>query len=173
MKSNHYLVGVFGDEDGLLNAIKYVREAGVKIDECYTPYPVHGLGHALGYKRSRLPIAAFVFGLIGTSLALLMQYYMMGIDWPMIIGGKNYTSLPTFFPVTFELTVLVSAFGMVITFLVVSDLRPYGNAKVLDLRATDDKHIMAINLAKNKTAADNIKKILQDSGADEVNEKSM
>lgn len=174
MKNKNYLIGVFSDEDVLLKGVKLVREAGVKIHECYTPYPVHGLGHALGYKRSRLPIAAFIFGVLGTSLALLMQYYMMGIDWPMIIGGKNYTSLPTFFPVTFELTVLLSAFGMVITFLVVSDLRPYGKAKVFDLRATDDKHIMAIDLAKNsKTELAQIKKILQDSGAVEVNEKSM
>lgn len=173
MKKNNFLVGVFSDEDVLLSAVKHVREAGVKIHECYTPYPVHGLGHALGYKRSRLPIAAFMFGLTGTSLALLMQYYMMGADWPMIIGGKDFTSLPTFFPVTFELTVLISAFGMVITFLVASDLRPYGKAKVFDLRATDDKHIMAIDLGKNKTGVEAIKKILQDSGAAEVNEKSM
>jgi len=174
MKKKNYLIGVFNDEDILLTGVKHVRDAGVKIHECYTPYPVHGLGHALGYKRSRLPIAAFMFGMLGTSLALLMQYYMMGIDWPMIIGGKNYTSLPTFFPVTFELTVLLSAFGMVITFLVISDLRPYGKAKVFDLRATDDKHIMAIDLSKNaSTQIVELKKILQDSGAAEVNEKSM
>lgn len=173
MKTNKYLVGVFHDEEVLLKAVKQVRDAGVKIEECYTPYPVHGLGHALGYKRSRLPIAAFMFGVLGTSLALLMQYYMMGIDWPMIIGGKNYASLPTFIPVTFELTVLLSAFGMVITFLIVSDLKPYGKAKVFDLRATDDKHIMAINLKQNKSQVDSIRKVLTDSGADEVNEKTL
>lgn len=173
MKKKNYLIGVFNDENVLLSAIKHVREAGVKIHECYTPYPVHGLGHALGYKRSRLPIAAFMFGITGTSLALLMQYYMMGADWPMIIGGKDFTALPTFFPVTFELTVLLSAFGMVLTFLVASDLRPYGKAKVFDLRATDDKHIMAIDLGKNKNEISAIKKILQDSGAAEVNEKNM
>ncbi|MFP4093678.1 MAG: DUF3341 domain-containing protein [Cyclobacteriaceae bacterium] len=173
MKKNKYLVGVFVDDDVLLSAVKKVREAGIKIHECYTPYPVHGLGHALGYKRSRLPVAAFMFGMLGTSLALLMQYYMMGIDWPMIIGGKNYTSLPTFFPVTFELTVLLASFGMVITFLVVSDLRPYGKAKVFDLRATDDKHVMAISLSNNKVEQKSIEQLLKEHGALEVNEKSM
>ncbi len=173
MKNNNYLVGVFNDDEILLKAVKHVKEAGVKIHECYTPYPVHGLGDALGYKRSKLPVAAFMFGILGTSLALLMQFYMMGIDWPMIIGGKDYTSLPTFFPVTFELTVLLSAFGMVITFLVISDLRPYGKTKVFDLRATDDKHIMAIDISKNKTAIEEIRKVLQESGAAEVNEKTL
>lgn len=171
MEKGHYLVGIYNDEEVLLNAVKDVREAGVKIYECYTPYPVHGLGHALGYKRSRLPVAAFLFGMLGTITALTMMYYMMGADWPMIIGGKNYTSLVTFFPITFELTVLISALGMVAVFMVVSDLRPYGKAKVFDLRATDDKMVMAVDLSKNKLNLEKLKSLLQDSGAYEVYDK--
>ncbi|MGB3587950.1 MAG: DUF3341 domain-containing protein, partial [Tunicatimonas sp.] len=98
-------------------------------------------------------------------------FYMMGIDWPMIIGGKNYTSIPTFFPVTFELTVLLSALGMVGVFMIISDLRPYGKAKIFDLRATDDKYIMAIDLKKNKIDTAEIKQTLVNAGAIEVNEK--
>ena len=171
MKKNNFLIGVFDDDDVLLKAVTKVREAGIRIDECYTPFPVHGLGDALGYKRSKLPIAAFLFGMLGTSLALLMQFYMLGIDWPMIIGGKDFTSIPTFFPVTFELTVLLSALGMVGTFMIISDLRPYGKAKVLDLRATDDKFIMAIDLSRNNISLDEIKRTLTTAGAVEVNEK--
>ncbi|MEM9673958.1 MAG: DUF3341 domain-containing protein [Cyclobacteriaceae bacterium] len=170
-KGINYLVGVFDDDDVLLKAVATVRASGIRIHECYTPFPVHGLGDALGYKRSKLPIAAFLFGMLGTSLALLMQFYMMGIDWPMIIGGKNFTSIPTFFPVTFELTVLLSALGMVGTFMVISDLRPYGKAKVFDLRATDDKFIMAIDLSKNSIDTAEIKQTLSSAGAVEINEK--
>lgn len=173
MKKGRFLVGIYNDEELLLNAVKSVRGAGVKIHECYTPYPIHGLGHALGYKRSRLPIAAFMFGLMGTTLGLLMQYYMMGMDWPMNIGGKDYTALPLFIPVTFELTVLLSALGMVGVFMVSSDLRPYGRAKVFDLRATDDKMVMAIDLSKNKFTPENIRSILTDSGALEIHERSL
>ena len=166
-----FLVGVFDDEDVLVDAVTTARSQGIRIHDCYTPFPVHGLGHALGYKRSKLPIAAFLFGVLGLSLALLMQFYMMKIDWPMIIGGKNFASI-TFIPVSFELTVLLSALGMVGVFMVVSDLRPYGNPKVFDLRATDDKHIMAIDLSKNSIALDEMKTILNDAGAVEVNEQN-
>ena len=166
-----YLLGVYDDEDVLIEAVTTARSQGVRIHDCYSPFPVHGLGHALGYKRSKLSIAAFVFGMLGTFLALLMQFWMMGADWPMIIGGKNYTSVPTFFPVTFELTVLLSALGMVAVFMIISDLRPYGRAKVFDLRATDDKHIMAIDLSKNSIGIEEIKTILSNAGAVEVNEK--
>lgn len=167
----HFLVGVYEDEDVLLKAVQHVRKENVKIHEVFTPYPVHGLDEVLGYKRSKLSVAAFFFGITGTSLALLMQFYMMGFDWPMIIGGKDFSPLPTFIPVTFELTVLLAALGMVATFLIISDLFPYKKPKLFDLRSTDDKHVMAIDLGKNSMEVAAIKKIIMDSGASEVNNK--
>ncbi len=170
--SENYLVGIFDDEDILLHGVEGIREKGVKIHEVYSPFPVHGLDEVLGYKRTRLPIAAFLFGLTGTSLALTMQIWMLGFDWPMIIGGKNFVSLPPFIPVTFELTVLLSALGMVATFFIVSDMKPYKKPRTFDLRSTDDKHVMAIDLASNKLSKDDISRILKDNGASEVNEKN-
>ncbi len=166
----NYLVGIYEDEDVLLAAVKKVRSSGVKIHEVFSPYPVHGLDEALGYKRTRLPIAAFMFGFLGTLLALIMQTYMLAIDWPMIIGGKNYASV-TFVPVTFEMTVLLSAFGMVGTFLVVSNMKPWAKPRIFDLRSTDDKHVMAVDLDENSQGSEEITRILNESGASEVNSK--
>src|SRR5574339_209728 len=169
----HFIVGVFNDEDVLLDAVTKIRGKGVKIHEVFTPFPVHGLDEVLGYRRSRLPIAAFMFGLTGTGLALLMQIWMLGYDWPMIIGGKNFVSLASFIPVTFELTVLLSALGMVGTFMLVSDLKPYRWPRQFDVRSTDDKHVMAIDLGENgKFSKDQIASLLKAAGASEVNEKN-
>jgi len=169
----HFVVGIFDDEDVLLEGVKKVRASGIRIHEVYSPFPVHGLDEALGYSRTRLPIAAFLFGMTGTILALVMQFWMLGYDWPMIIGGKNFASLPPFIPVTFELTVLLSALGMVATFLIVSDMKPYKWPRQFDLRSTDDKHVMAIDLALNAgKTKDEIVRILRESGASEVNEKN-
>jgi hypothetical protein len=171
--NKNFLVGVFEDEDVLLNAVKKVRSSGVKIHEVYTPFPVHGLDEVLGYTRTRLPIAAFIFGLTGTALALLMQIWMLGYDWPMIIGGKNFSSLPPFIPVTFELTVLLSALGMVATFLIISDMKPYAWPRQFDVRSTDDKHVMAIDIDLNKVKSrDEITRLLKEAGASEVNTKT-
>ncbi|ELR70831.1 ABC-type Fe3+ transport system protein [Fulvivirga imtechensis AK7] len=173
MESNkHFVLGIYDDEDVLLSAVTKVRESGVKIHEVYSPFPVHGLDEALGYKRTRLPIAAFLFGLLGTTLALTMQIWMLGYDWPMIIGGKDYVALPAFIPVTFELTVLLSALGMVGTFMVISDLKPYKKPRLMDIRITDDKHVMAIDLAKNALAKEKIREIVGGTGATEVNDKN-
>ena len=169
----NFLVAIFDDEDLILDGVQKVRQSGVKIHEVFSPFPVHGLDEVLGYKRTRLPIAAFLFGMTGTALALIMQIWMLGYDWPMIIGGKNYASLPPFIPVTFELTVLLASLGMVATFLIVSDLKPYAWPRQFDIRSTEDKHVMAIDLALNKgKSKDEIASILKKAGASEVNEKN-
>jgi hypothetical protein len=170
--NKNFLVGVFDDEDVVISAVHTLRSKGVKIHEVFTPFPVHGLEEALGYKRTRLPVAAFFFGLTGTYLALLMQFWMLGYDWPMIIGGKPHASLPPFVPVTFELTVLLSALGMVACFFIVSDMKPYGKPRHFDVRSTDDKLVMAIDLDVNKAQDRNaITQLLKEAGASEVNEK--
>ncbi len=171
-RDKNFVLAIFEDEDVLIDAVKQVRNDGVKIKEVYTPFPIHGLDTALGYKMSRLPIAAFLFGMTGTILALTMMFYMMGFDWPMNIGGKNFVALPPFIPVTFEVTVLLSALGMVATFLIVSDLKPYKTPRMFDIRSTDDKLVMAIDLAENSKNKEEINEILQKSGASEVNEKN-
>ncbi|GAB4395746.1 MAG: hypothetical protein OHK0053_06130 [Microscillaceae bacterium] len=144
-----FLVGIFDDEDALIPAVKKLRASGVKIHDVYTPYPVHDLDVYLGYKRSRLSKAAFMFGATGTFLAILMQSFMLGFSWPMIIGGKDYLAYPDFVPVTFELTVLLAALGMVATFLISNNLGPGKKALMFDPRSTDDKFVMAIELEKN------------------------
>ena len=171
-RDSNFIVGIFDDEDVLMNAVKDVRKSGIKIHEVYSPYPIHGLDEVLGYKRSRLPIAAFLFGLLGTTLALVMQFYMNKFDWPMIIGGKDFASV-TFVPVTFELTVLLAAFGMVGVFMVTSNLKPWGQPRIFDLRSSDDKHVMAIDIANNASlSTDTISEVLKNSGATEVNRKN-
>lgn len=170
-REENFIVSVYNDHDILLKAVKKIRSQGIKIDEVFSPYPVHGLEHALGYKRSWMPQVAFMFGLLGCSLAILMQTLMMEVDWPMIVGGKPYISIPDFVPVTFESTVLLAAFGMTFTFFGIQGMSPLTVPKVFDRRGTDDKHIMAINKAKNKLDDTQIKKILYETEAEEIYEK--
>ena len=172
-RDKNFILGIYDDEDVLKSAVSTVREKGIKIHEVYTPYPIHGLEDLLGYERSRLPIAAFLFGVLGTTLALTMQIYMLGYDWPMIIGGKDHIALPSFIPVTFELTVLLAAFGMVAVFFISTNLKPWAQPRIFDVRSTDDKHVLAIDIANNAAfELDKINDVLKDTGALEINNKS-
>ncbi|MDX2303012.1 MAG: DUF3341 domain-containing protein [Microscillaceae bacterium] len=158
-----FLVGIFDEEEILIAAVKKIRNLGIKIHDVYTPYPVHDLEHYLGYKRTRLAKAAFMFGATGTFLALWMQTYMLGAAWPMDVGGKDHLAYPDFVPVTFEATVLLAALGMVGTFLVSNGLGPGKKALMFDPRSTDDKFVMAIDLDKNTSfTQEEIEKVLID-----------
>ncbi|GAB3501190.1 DUF3341 domain-containing protein [Spirosoma knui] len=166
-----FLVGIYDDDDVVLKAVKDVKGAGVRIHEVYCPFPIHGLDVALGHPRTRLGIAAFLFGLTGTTLAGLLTAYTEGIDWPMIVGGKDSYSPVIYVPIFFELTVLISALGMVGTFLISNGLGPTVKPLMFDLRTTDNKFAMAIDMSKNTLAEGDIEQILKNSGAAEVNVK--
>ena len=44
----HYLLGLFDDDDVLLNAVDKVQANNIKIHDVVSPFPVHGLDHKLG-----------------------------------------------------------------------------------------------------------------------------
>jgi hypothetical protein len=169
--NSRFLVGIFDDDDVVLKAIREVRESGVRIHEVYTPFPVHGLDVALGHPRSRLGIVAFMFGLTGLTTAFIMMSYMEKFDWPMIVGGKDSFAYPIYIPIAFELTVLFTALGMVSTFVISNGLGPTVKPLMFDLRTTDNKFAMAIDMENNKLQESEIETILKNSGAAEVNVK--
>lgn len=94
-------------------------------------------------------------------------------DWPMDIGGKPsfalYKNLPAFIPVTFESTVLCAAHGMVITFFLRSKILPGVEPKIIDVRQSDDRMVMAIKVKSNQGASD-FRSMLISEGAIEVKE---
>ncbi|UBM57280.1 DUF3341 domain-containing protein [Marinilongibacter aquaticus] len=173
MAHKKYILGVFEDEDVVKNAVTDIRGKGVNIHEVYSPYPVHGLDHVLGYARPRMGVAAFLFGLTGTCLAFLLTFWTLGFDWPMNIGGKNFIPFPTNIPIVFELTVLLASYGMAFTFFGMERLTPLSKPVIFDERITDDKFVMAIELGKNKVSESDIQEALKNSGASEVNLKEI
>jgi hypothetical protein len=167
------IFGIFSDEDVLLHNIRPLKQQGVNITNVYTPFPVHGLDKALGLKRTRISICAFIYGCTGLCLVTLMLWYMMIHDWPMDIGGKPnfsyYKNLPAFIPVTFEATVLCTAHGMVLTFFLRSKIIPGVTPFVPDKRMSDDKFVVQVELADPSKEAE-VTSLLMQHGATEVKE---
>jgi hypothetical protein len=172
------VLAVYNDPDETLAGAKHLMEKGVTIREVYSPFPIHGIDKALGVKPTRISTVAFFYGLLGTSLALLMIWYMNIQDWPMNIGGKPSFSLsqnlPAFIPVTFEITVLIAAHLMNFTYLFRSRLFPGLKAMNPDPRSTDDKFVMEIVLDDNqKISETEIKTFISQTAADEVNSSEL
>lgn len=173
MSKNIIIHGIYDDDDLLKNGAKLLRSKGIRIKDVFSPFPVHGLDPIIGVPKTRLAICAFLYGITGTSLALLMTWYMMVHDWPSDVGGKpNWTlrhNVPAFIPVTFELTVLCAAHGMAITYFLRNWLLPGVSAKNPDPRTTDDKFLMLIET--NESQVSDVIAMLKETGASEINQK--
>ncbi|MGX5817916.1 DUF3341 domain-containing protein [Chitinophaga lutea] len=171
MAVKKFVVGSFDDEAVLFPAVKKVRSAGYKIHDVYTPFPVHGLDHALGLRETSLHTAGFIYGITGTTTALSFMSWVFTTDWPMNIGGKPHFPLPAFIPITFELTVLFSAVGMVMTFMYLCQMAPFVKKHIFHPRQTDDLFVMAIEVTE-KTRPEEVKAFLDSVGAKEINEQT-
>lgn len=137
----------FSDTHSLYHACEKMRDSGYKHWDAHTPYPVHGLNDAMGLKPTRLPYIVLGGGLTGLCLALLMQWWMNAVDYPYLISGKPYFSLPANIPVVFELTVLLSAFGAFFGMLALNRLPRYHHPVFHSermARATNDGYFISI-----------------------------
>jgi len=166
------LYGIFDDEETLLSSVKEIRSNNIEIEEVFSPFPIHGLDKALGFKETRMAIMAFIYGCIGLSLGALMIYFIMIVDWPQNIGGKPnwtfYHNMPAFVPILFECTVLFAGHLMSITYLIRCGLFPGSKSDSPDVRTTDDKFLIVINTDGDTSS---VKEILTKTGATEINEK--
>lgn len=174
MSTMKIIHGIYDDEEQLIDGVEQVRAGHFRIKEVFTPFPVHGLDHAMGLRRTRIAICAFIYGLTGMSLAILMTWYMMVHDWPEIdIGGKPnfwfYQNFPAFIPVTFESTVFCAGHGMALTFFLRSWILPGVSPKNPDTRTTNDKFLMELEVKAEDEAR--LVSILKETGASEVNVK--
>jgi hypothetical protein len=167
MAVKKFVVGCFYEEQVLFPAVKAVRKQGYKIHDVYTPMPIHGLDAALGLRDTSLHTAGFIYGITGTATALGGITWILTTDWPLNFGGKPHFSLPAWIPITFELTVLFAAVGMVLTFCYLCQLAPFVKKDHFHLRATDDTFVMAIE-CNDKTNEEEVKQFLSGLGAQEV-----
>ncbi len=111
--SIHGLLADFEDPDTLLAAALRARQAGYRRLDAYTPFPVEGLAEALGFHRTGMPLVMLIGGIVGCAAGLFLQYWCATIDYPLNVGGRPMNSWPSWIPVTFELTVLISSlFGV-------------------------------------------------------------
>lgn len=171
-RPNKFVVGLWDHEEVYLHAIEHIRAKGIEIYDSITPFPVHGLEDALGYKESRLHTAGFFFGATGTTLALTFMTWVMTTNYPINFGGKPNWPLPSFIPITFELTVLFSAWGMTLTYLVRNKLWPGRVPRIYDKRTTDDRFALVFDAEKlNDTQISDIKGLCTKEGAVEVKDK--
>jgi len=170
-KTKDIVYGLYNDEEDLMRDVKQAKADHLEIMDVYTPFPVHGLDPILGLSESRLHIAGFIYGALGTLTAFGGMSWIFTRDWPQIFGGKPHWPVPAFIPITFEVTVLFASIGMVLTFYIINGLGPGVVNPTIDLRITDDKFCIAFDKSEVDAAA--AESFLRSSGAAEVHSKTI
>src|SRR5260221_1496120 len=118
----HGLLAEYESPEALLRAAEKVRNAGFRDWDAFTPFPVHGIEGAMGVRATILPWIVLGAGITGCAFALGFQYWANGVDYPFIISGKPFWSVPANIPITFEITVLFSALTAVFGMLALNKL---------------------------------------------------
>ena len=166
-----FKIGVFDDEGKFISSIRSLQEQKFRIFDVFTPYPVHEVFNLLK-RKSRLPTAAYFFGLFGIISTLAFLYYTSVINWPIVYGGKPFNSFPSFIIVTIIVTILTVTIASLALFSARSKLFPGRDNTIFDLRATDDKFVIVIDTnSLDKSAIGNAGNIMEEQGAVEIIDK--
>src|SRR6266480_3477352 len=117
----------------LYEAAKHVRDAGFRRWDVYSPFPIHGMDEAMGLGKSWLSGWVLFGGISGLLTAALVEFGPSSILYPVDVHGKptNLFTVPAFFPIMFELTVLFAAFAAFFSFSTLRSL-PRGGVPVSD-----------------------------------------
>jgi hypothetical protein len=164
-------VALFDTAADIYHAAEKVRDAGYKRWDVYSPFPIHGMDEAMGLKRSKVTFFCLTGGVSGFLLGMLMVWFMNDFDYPLIVGAKPFFSPIYSFPIIYEMTILLAAFGaffgMFLTNFLPQHYHPAMNYSNFN-QVTDDKFIIIIESSDNLYDEIKTKSLLEEIGGKEI-----
>src|SRR3989304_1038393 len=82
------VAGILAEFDGpesLKAAARVLRDQGFTRWDVHSPFPIHGIERAMGVRPTVLPLIVLGAGMAGAAGALLMQWWMNAIYYPLVI----------------------------------------------------------------------------------------
>jgi len=167
------LIAAFDSTPDLYRACEQVRDAGFTKWDAITPFPVHGLDAAMGVRRSKVPRISLCGGITGFVTGMTMIWFTDAFDYPIVVGGKPFFSPLFAFPVSYELTILFTAFATIIGMFVINGLpmhyHPVQKAPQLT-RLLDDRLHIVIEAADPRYSAAATREFLAKIGGRDIAE---
>ncbi|MCU0787077.1 MAG: DUF3341 domain-containing protein [Verrucomicrobia bacterium] len=171
MSQSYGIIAEFDTPADAMHAAEKVRDAGFRKWDVFTPFPVHGMDKAMGLKNSKVGWFSFLGGVTGYTTGMLMIWFMNKFDYPILVGGKPMFSPFSAFPPSYELTILLGAFGALGGMLLLNRLprlhHPLLKHKRFEL-ATHDKFFLVIETADTKYNEAETRKLLESTGSKRI-----
>ena len=165
------LMAEFDSAQALLDAAHKTHAAGYTKADAYSPFPIHGLAEALGYRERKVARIVLVGAIVGGLGGYGLEYWSTVIAYPLNIGGRPLHSWVSFIPPAFETTILFAAFSAVIGMLALNGLpqpyHPVFNVPRFAM-ASQDKFFLAIEASDPKFDADATRQFLSSLHPHEV-----
>ena len=115
------VLGVFQRPSKVAESVRQLKGRGFTELEVFSPSPFDEIEEAVDPKPSRVRYFTLIGGLLGVFTGYLMTIWM-SLDWPIVIGGKPYASIPPYTVIAFELTILFGGIGTLIGLISVARL---------------------------------------------------
>jgi hypothetical protein len=115
------LIGVFDTPDTVADAVTRLKGRGFTKLEVFSPAPFEEVELAVDPKPSKVRYFTLIGGLLGVVTGYALTVWM-SLDWPIVIGGKPFASIPPYTVIAFELTILFGGIFTLIGLLAVGRL---------------------------------------------------
>jgi len=173
MNKPYGLVAAFDTTPELYHACKKVRDAGYSKWDAITPFPIHGLDAAMGMRRSHVPRFSLAGGITGFVTGMSFIAWLGWVEYPLVVGGKPMFSPMFAFPVSYELTILFTAFATIGGMFLLNKL-PMHYHPVLKapqfVRASDDRFYIVIEANDPKFNPAQTRSLLEQAGGKDIAE---
>lgn len=160
-----HAVGLFHDSRSVLTAAQKLRRAGFATVELMSPVPVEGIEAVLGEQKSAIKRFTFFGGLFGACFGFLLAAGT-AVLYLHPTGGRPIITLPPFFIIAYEMTILFGILATVIGFLISARL-PAISDRVYAPEAAVDRFVVTV-ACHSPEDFDRVEAILRESGAEET-----
>jgi hypothetical protein len=165
------LLAEFDKPADVMHAAEQVRDAGYKVWDVHTPFPIHGMDDAMGLKNSKVGWFSFIGGVTGYTSGMLLIWFTNAVDYKIMIGGKPMFSPFGAFPPSYELTILFGAFGALLGMLFLNRLPRLNHPLLKHDRfklVTHDKYFIVIETADPKYSPKETRELLEAAGSKRI-----
>ena len=157
----------------LIAATKGASDAGYRVMDAYTPYPIEEVSETIGFhrKHNKVALATLIGGIFGGIGGYALSCLASSVWYPLNIAGRPFIAWPMYIPVTFECTVLIAGLSCAIGMLMMNGLpmpyHPVFNVPSFS-RASNDRFFLCIEARDPKYDDAAVTDFLKSTGAREV-----